>query len=110
MIKVDAYPHRRHHYESRGGEGRGAPAHKIEAAIVRITTLWKALGNATLVAEVLGQLSERFKRDMSMIKKRAESLIEERWYLGGEGEAVLLLYGESPLKRIRDKNITNDLP
>lgn len=37
------------------------------------------------MAEVLGQLSERFKLDMSMIKKRAESLIEERWYLGGEG-------------------------
>lgn len=85
-------------------------AHKIEAAVVRIMKQRKTLGHAELVAEVISQLSGRFKPDMSMIKKRIESLMEREYMERVAGERQSYRYmASTPLKRIRKRNLSNHL-
>lgn len=56
----------------------GSRVHQIEAAIVRTMKARKTMNHATLVSEVLGQLS-LFKPEPKAIKKSIESLIEREY-------------------------------
>lgn len=49
--------------------------HIIDAAIVRIMKQRKTLSHANLVSEVISQLANRFKPDVSMVKLRIEDLL-----------------------------------
>jgi cullin 3 len=51
--------------------------HQIDAATVRIMKARKTMRHNLLVAEVIQQLSARFKPTPNMIKKRIEALIEQ---------------------------------
>jgi cullin 3 len=63
----------------------------IEAAVVRIMKMRKTLSHAELLNETIGALNTQFKPDVSMIKKRIESLIE-REYLARIEEAPVPSY------------------
>jgi cullin 3 len=63
----------------------------IEAAVVRIMKMRKTLSHAELLNETIGALNSQFKPDVSMIKKRVESLIE-REYLARIEEAPVPSY------------------
>ena len=62
--------------EGRNDEHRG---NVIDTVIVRIMKSRKKLAHQALVTEVIGQLSSRFKPDISLMKRRIESLIEREY-------------------------------
>ncbi|KAB8345989.1 hypothetical protein FH972_023041 [Carpinus fangiana] len=76
--KVEGEKERRE-TERKNNDSRGFV---IEAAIVRIMKQRKELSHQQLVTETLTQLSSQFRPDVTMIKKRIESLIERelRYY------------------------------
>ncbi|PSK46386.1 Cullin-3 [Elsinoe australis] len=62
--------------EKKNNDSRGFV---VEAAIVRIMKQRKELPHAQLITETLAQLSSQFKPDVTMIKKKIESLIEREY-------------------------------
>ena len=74
--------------EKKNNDSRG---YVIEAAVVRIMKQRKELTHANLLNETLAVCSAQFKPDVTMIKKRIESLIE-RDYLERLDEAAMPSY------------------
>ncbi|PNS21641.1 Cullin-3 [Sphaceloma murrayae] len=74
--------------EKKNNDSRGFV---IEAAVVRIMKQRKELPHAQLITETLSQLNSQFKPDVTMIKKKIESLIE-REYLERVEEPPLSKY------------------
>ncbi|KAG9837310.1 Cullin-domain-containing protein, partial [Aureobasidium melanogenum] len=74
--------------EKKNNDSRGFV---IEAAVVRIMKQRKELSHQQLINETLTQLSQQFKPDVTMIKKKIESLIE-REYLERIEDAKLPSY------------------
>ncbi|TVY27906.1 Cullin-3-B [Lachnellula hyalina] len=74
--------------EERNDEHRG---NVIDTVIVRIMKARKELTHQLLFSEVITQLSQRFKPDLGMMKRRTESLIE-REYLERVEEASAPTY------------------
>ncbi|KAI8811734.1 Cullin [Cladochytrium replicatum] len=70
-------------------EGR---KHQIEAAIVRIMKSRKRLDHASLVSEVVRQLSSRFQANPVMIKKRIEGLIEREYLERDKSDRKMYIY------------------
>ncbi|KAG0650688.1 Cullin-3 [Hyphodiscus hymeniophilus] len=62
--------------EDRNDEHRG---NVIDTVIVRIMKARKEFTHQNLFAEVISQLSQRFKPDLNMMKRRVESLIEREY-------------------------------
>ncbi|KAF4629971.1 hypothetical protein G7Y89_g8174 [Cudoniella acicularis] len=62
--------------EDRNDEHRG---NVIDTVIVRIMKARKELTHQLLFTEVISQLSQRFKPDLGMMKRRIESLIEREY-------------------------------
>ncbi|TVY58842.1 Cullin-3-B [Lachnellula suecica] len=62
--------------EDRNDEHRG---NVIDTVIVRIMKARKQLAHQMLFSEVITQLSQRFKPDLGMMKRRIESLIEREY-------------------------------
>ncbi|KAG9237511.1 Cullin [Amylocarpus encephaloides] len=56
-------------------------SHLIDSVIVRIMKARKTTTHSSLFTEVITQLSQRFKPDISMMKKRIESLIEREYMI-----------------------------
>ncbi|KAL3419288.1 scf ubiquitin ligase subunit [Phlyctema vagabunda] len=63
-------------------------ANTIDLCIVRTMKARKTLQHSKLFAEVIAQLSSRFKPDVNMMKKRVESLIEREYMERIEDAAV----------------------
>ncbi|RDL34783.1 Cullin-domain-containing protein [Venustampulla echinocandica] len=74
--------------EDRNDEHRG---NLIDTVIVRIMKARKKLTHQMLFTEVITQLSQRFKPDLGMMKRRVESLIE-REYLERVEDAAIPTY------------------
>ncbi|RPA85288.1 Cullin-domain-containing protein [Ascobolus immersus RN42] len=66
--------------------------HQIEAAIVRIMKQRKTMNHADLTHEVIGQLSNRFNPEPTLIKKRLESLMEREYIERVEGQRSVYRY------------------
>jgi len=66
--------------------------HQMDAAIVRIMKIRKQSKHNRLVAEVIQQLSARFKPNPALIKKRIEVLIESEYLKRDEQERSTYTY------------------
>lgn len=64
----------------------------IEAALVRIMKQRKLISHTELVNEVLTQMGSRFNPDLTMVKKRIESLMEREYMERAEGERQVYRY------------------
>lgn len=64
----------------------------MDAAVVRIMKTRKQLRHNLLVAEVIQQLSARFKPKPNDIKKRIEALIEQEYMERDEKDRSTYLY------------------
>jgi cullin 3 len=56
--------------------------------MLTISRARKTLPHAHLISEVIGQLNSRFKPDLSMMKRRIESLIEREYLERVEGSEI----------------------
>lgn len=66
--------------------------HQMDASIVRIMKIRKTLKHNRLVAEVMQQLSARFKPNPAHIKKRIEALIDQEYLKRDEQDRSLYTY------------------
>ncbi|KAK2777664.1 Cullin-3 [Emmonsiellopsis sp. PD_33] len=66
----------RHETEKKMNEERGG---SIEAAVVRIMKQRRQLPHSQLISEVISQLAARFTPEVTMVKKRIESLIDREY-------------------------------
>ncbi|KAK3941102.1 Cullin-domain-containing protein [Diplogelasinospora grovesii] len=67
-------------------------AHVVDAAIVRIMKQRKQLSHTQLTSEVITQLANRFKPDITMIKKRIEDLLAREYLERVEGDSSMYRY------------------
>ncbi|KAK0657087.1 Cullin [Cercophora newfieldiana] len=67
-------------------------SHTIDAAIVRIMKARKQFGHTQLTTEVITQLANRFKPEISLIKKRIEDLLGRDYLERVEGEPNVYRY------------------
>ncbi|KAH8924201.1 Cullin-domain-containing protein [Atractiella rhizophila] len=64
----------------------------LEAAIVRILKSRKTLKHSELIMELIGQIKDRFKVDMSEVKKAIDSLIEREYMERADGKRDVYNY------------------